>query len=63
MNFYFFIFLKLNVCIFNFKESLNYFIIEDVLVEDKGECVICFEELEKGDIIVRLLCLCVYYKG
>uniref|UniRef100_A0A8W8K3V6 E3 ubiquitin-protein ligase ZNRF1 n=1 Tax=Magallana gigas TaxID=29159 RepID=A0A8W8K3V6_MAGGI len=36
---------------------------EDVLVEDKGECVICFEELEKGDTIARLPCLCVYHKG
>lgn len=56
-------FLKLNACTFNFKKSSNYFITEDVLVEDKGECVICFEELEKGDTIARLPCLCVYHKG
>lgn len=48
---------------FNFKTRSNYFITEDVLVEDKGECVICFEELEKGDTIARLPCLCVYHKG
>ncbi|KAK6631013.1 hypothetical protein RUM44_003185 [Polyplax serrata] len=36
---------------------------EDVLREDKGECVICFEDLKQGDIIARLPCLCVYHKG
>ncbi|KAK3085408.1 hypothetical protein FSP39_002894 [Pinctada imbricata] len=36
---------------------------EDVLKEDKGECVICFDELCKGDTIARLPCLCIYHKG
>jgi E3 ubiquitin-protein ligase ZNRF1/2 len=36
---------------------------EDVLAEDKGECVICFEELIQGDTIARLPCLCIYHKG
>jgi len=36
---------------------------EDVLSEDKGECVICFEDLLQGDTIARLPCLCVYHKG
>lgn len=36
---------------------------EDVLKEDKGECVICLEELEQGDTIARLPCLCIYHKG
>ncbi|BFZ13228.1 hypothetical protein BsWGS_16267 [Bradybaena similaris] len=36
---------------------------EDVLSEDKGECVICFEELIQGDTIARLPCLCIYHKG
>uniref|UniRef100_A0A0B6ZWS6 E3 ubiquitin-protein ligase ZNRF1 n=1 Tax=Arion vulgaris TaxID=1028688 RepID=A0A0B6ZWS6_9EUPU len=36
---------------------------EDVLTEDKGECVICFEELTQGDTIARLPCLCIYHKG
>ncbi|XP_059469574.1 E3 ubiquitin-protein ligase ZNRF2 isoform X1 [Neocloeon triangulifer] len=35
---------------------------EDVLSETKGECVICFEELEQGDTIARLPCLCIYHK-
>jgi len=35
---------------------------EDVLTEDKGECVICFEEMLQGDTIARLPCLCVYHK-
>ncbi|RNA36844.1 E3 ubiquitin- ligase znrf1 [Brachionus plicatilis] len=35
---------------------------EDVLADDKGECVICFEELEKGQTIARLPCLCIYHK-
>lgn len=36
---------------------------EDVLSEDKGECVICFEDLNQGDTIARLPCLCIYHKG
>lgn len=35
---------------------------EDTLTEDKGECVICLEELAKGDTIARLPCLCIYHK-
>jgi len=35
---------------------------EDVLKDDKGECVICLEELIQGDTIARLPCLCVYHK-
>lgn len=35
---------------------------EDVLTEDKGECVICFEDLKQGDTIARLPCLCIYHK-
>lgn len=33
------------------------------MTENKGECVICFEELEQGDTIARLPCLCIYHKG
>ncbi|KAK4291924.1 hypothetical protein Pmani_035269 [Petrolisthes manimaculis] len=36
---------------------------EDVLTEDKGECVICLEELCQGDTIARLPCLCIYHKS
>uniref|UniRef100_A0A023F9C8 E3 ubiquitin-protein ligase ZNRF1 n=1 Tax=Triatoma infestans TaxID=30076 RepID=A0A023F9C8_TRIIF len=36
---------------------------EDVLSEDKGECVICLEELTQGDTIARLPCLCIYHKS
>ncbi|CAG5116484.1 unnamed protein product [Candidula unifasciata] len=43
------------------KPRINYN--EDVLSEDKGECVICFEELTQGDTIARLPCLCIYHKG
>ena len=35
---------------------------EDVLREDKGECVICLEDLQQGHTIARLPCLCVYHK-
>lgn len=36
---------------------------EDVLTEDKDEeCVICLEELLKGNKIARLPCLCIYHK-
>ncbi|XP_076449695.1 E3 ubiquitin-protein ligase znrf2-like [Babylonia areolata] len=43
------------------KPRINYN--EDVLTEDKGECVICFDDLVKGDTIARLPCLCIYHKG
>lgn len=36
---------------------------EDVLTEDKGECVICLEDLTQGDTIARLPCLCIYHKS
>ncbi|CAG9818786.1 unnamed protein product [Phaedon cochleariae] len=35
---------------------------EDTLTGDKGECVICLEELNQGDVIARLPCLCIYHK-
>lgn len=35
---------------------------EDVLTDGKGECVICLEELQSGDLIARLPCLCIYHK-
>ncbi|XP_041375991.1 E3 ubiquitin-protein ligase ZNRF2-like [Gigantopelta aegis] len=36
---------------------------EDILEEEKGECVICFEDLDKGNVIARLPCLCIYHKS
>ncbi|XP_061775895.1 E3 ubiquitin-protein ligase znrf1 isoform X2 [Nerophis ophidion] len=36
---------------------------DDVLAKDAGECVICLEELQQGDTIARLPCLCVYHKS
>lgn len=36
---------------------------EDILSRDSGECAICLEELEQGDTIARLPCLCIYHKG
>ncbi|RWS13230.1 E3 ubiquitin-protein ligase ZNRF2-like protein [Dinothrombium tinctorium] len=36
---------------------------EDILTEDKGECVICLEDLTQGDTIARLPCLCIYHKS
>ncbi|KAI4885841.1 hypothetical protein NFI96_012901 [Prochilodus magdalenae] len=36
---------------------------EDVLAKDTGECAICLEDLEQGDTIARLPCLCIYHKG
>ncbi|XP_041039719.1 E3 ubiquitin-protein ligase znrf2-like isoform X2 [Carcharodon carcharias] len=37
--------------------------LEDVLSKDTGECAICLEELQQGDTIARLPCLCIYHKG
>lgn len=45
----------------NFENNFQIFP-EDVLSEDKGECVICLEELTQGDTIARLPCLCIYHK-
>lgn len=42
--------------------SLSCYFVEDVLKDDKGECVICLEELIQGDTIARLPCLCIYHK-
>ncbi|XP_035499034.1 E3 ubiquitin-protein ligase znrf1 [Scophthalmus maximus] len=36
---------------------------DDVLAKDAGECVICLEELQQGDTIARLPCLCIYHKS
>ncbi|KPP65097.1 hypothetical protein Z043_116507 [Scleropages formosus] len=36
--------------------------VDDVLARDAGECVICLEELQQGDTIARLPCLCIYHK-
>ncbi|XP_015593975.1 E3 ubiquitin-protein ligase ZNRF1 [Cephus cinctus] len=36
---------------------------EDVLADEKGECVICLEDLQPGDVIARLPCLCIYHKN
>jgi len=36
---------------------------EDVLSSSAGECVICFEDMECGDNIARLPCLCIYHKS
>ena len=38
------------------------YVSEDVLTDDKGECVICLEDLQQGDTIARLPCLCIYHK-
>lgn len=35
---------------------------EDILTEDRGECPICFDDMNQGDTIARLPCLCVYHK-
>lgn len=34
-----------------------------MLSKDAGECAICLEELQQGDTIARLPCLCIYHKG
>ncbi|CAL8364498.1 unnamed protein product [Arctogadus glacialis] len=36
---------------------------KDILSKDSGECTICLEELDQGDTIARLPCLCIYHKG
>jgi len=46
------------VCLTRPKIAYN----EEVLTEDRDECVICFDEMSHGDTIARLPCLCVYHK-
>ncbi|OTF83204.1 E3 ubiquitin-protein ligase znrf1-like protein [Euroglyphus maynei] len=43
-----------------YKLPFNYN--EDILTEDKGECVICLEDMLNGEKIARLPCLCIYHK-
>lgn len=45
------------------KISFCHHFTEDVLTDAKGECVICLEDLNAGDVIARLPCLCIYHKG
>merc|ERR1739838_318428 len=47
------------MCITKPRVSYN----EDILSADSGECAICLEDMEKGDPIARLPCLCIYHKG
>lgn len=46
------------MCLTKPKISYN----DDILLEGKGECVICFEDMNEGDRIARLPCLCIYHK-
>jgi len=46
------------MCITKPRISYN----EDTLTEYKGECVICLEDLDQGNTIARLPCLCIYHK-
>lgn len=48
--------------IFSVVSEISFEFLEDVLTDDKGECVICLEELCEGNIIARLPCLCIYHK-
>ncbi|XP_029369968.1 E3 ubiquitin-protein ligase ZNRF2-like [Echeneis naucrates] len=36
---------------------------KDILSKNSGECSICLEEMEQGETIARLPCLCIYHKG
>ena len=35
---------------------------DETLTEDRGECVICFNDMNAGESIARLPCLCIYHK-
>ncbi|XP_075924363.1 E3 ubiquitin-protein ligase znrf2-like isoform X2 [Petromyzon marinus] len=35
---------------------------EDVLAKDSGECPICLDDMDEGNTIARLPCLCIYHK-
>lgn len=58
-----YIFIQIHLFILSFHLIYLFFSpSEDVLADEKGECVICLEELEPGDVIARLPCLCIYHK-
>ena len=57
-----FSFFQLNFALYTFDLTLICYVSEDVLTDDKGECVICLEDLQQGDTIARLPCLCIYHK-
>ena len=48
--------------LFEITNDFCFFPAEDVLTEDKGECVICLEDMLNGEKIARLPCLCIYHK-
>jgi len=50
--------------VFNFliRKFSYLFNIEDTLTENKGECVICLDDLLEEQKIARLPCLCIYHK-
>ena len=52
------------VCVHLFKviNRRSYLFLEDTLTENKGECVICLDDLLEGQKIARLPCLCIYHK-
>lgn len=51
--------LHLVICLTKPRVTYN----EDVLSKDTGECAICLDDLQQGDTIARLPCLCIYHKG
>lgn len=36
--------------------------LEEVLVESRGECSICLDDMEIGQTVARLECLCLFHK-
>uniref|UniRef100_A0A1I8B2F5 RING-type E3 ubiquitin transferase n=1 Tax=Meloidogyne hapla TaxID=6305 RepID=A0A1I8B2F5_MELHA len=36
--------------------------IEEYLIANKGECSICLDDMDRGNLIARLPCLCIYHK-
>ena len=41
----------------------QYLFSEEVLEELRGECSICLEDMETGQTVARLECLCIYHKA
>ena len=55
--------IKYNGLNFLFKKIFfNFKFLEEILADKKDECPICLEDMDSGNLIARLPCLCIFHK-